>query len=199
MEDDGMLYALKKNVVLSYRGLVDMDKRLFKANAKHKEVESEHERLISKIKDLMVKVNKSKTHYTKAEDEVSTLKASLEEAIKKLAESLEALKEKTFELEKKDADLSERLQKVYNEGHEDAKDYLRPQVRKSCYLAFVDGWVSALDALYVKAFSMLRNEEEMPILNNYLLKEPTTIEADMEEFLGEILEREKADGGVDAS
>ncbi|XP_050242278.1 uncharacterized protein LOC126691261 [Quercus robur] len=85
MEDDGMLYALKRNVVLSYRGLVDMDKRLSKANAKPKEVESEYERLISKIKDLMAKVNKSEAHCTKAEDEVSTLKASLEEAMKKLA------------------------------------------------------------------------------------------------------------------
>nr|XP_023900701.1 uncharacterized protein LOC112012557 [Quercus suber] len=139
MEDDGMLYALKRNAVLSYRGLVDIDKRLSKANAKHKEVKSEHERLISKIKDLMVKVNKSETHYTNTEDEVSTLKASLEEAIKKLAKSSKALEEKTFKLEKKDANLSERLQKAYNKGHEDAKDYLRPQVRKSCYLAFVDG------------------------------------------------------------
>ena len=172
---------------------MDMDKRLSKANAKHKEVESEHERLISKIKDLMVKVNKFKTH-TKVEDEVSTLKASLEEAMKKLAESSKALKEKTFELEKKDADLNERLQKAYNKGHEDAKDYLKPQVRKPCYLAFVDGWVSALDALHVKAFSTLQNEEEMPILSNYLLEEPTAKKADMEGSSVEILEREKTDG-----
>ena len=67
-------------------------------------------------------------------------------------------------------------------------------MRKSCYLAFVDGWVSALDALYVKAFSTLRNEEEMPILSNYLLEEPTAIKADMEGSLVEILEREKTDG-----
>ena len=64
---------------------MDMDKRLSKANAKPKEVKSEYERLISKIKDLMAKVNKSEAHCTKAEDEVSTLKASLEEAMKKLA------------------------------------------------------------------------------------------------------------------
>ena len=97
-------------------------------------------------------------------------------------------------MEKKDADLNERLQKAYNKGHEDAKDYLKPQVRKSCYLAFVDGWVSALDALHVKAFSTLQNEEEMPILSNYLLEEPTAIKADMEGSLVEILEREKTDG-----
>lgn len=39
----------------------------------------------------------------------------------------------------------------------------------------------------------------MPILSNYLLEEPTAIEADMEGSSVEILEKEKTNGGVDAS
>nr|POE60761.1 hypothetical protein CFP56_44120 [Quercus suber] len=54
------------------------------------------------------------------------------------------------------------------DGEEFTKEYLRPLVCKSFFQAFVEGWTSALDKQEVVADLVLRNEEEIPIPNNYL-------------------------------